>query len=401
MLRSILSITFLLNISILFSQELVYFNWDADPVFESVTGPNAIIKDGSKAHSISANYNGTNGLSPNEVGTNGNNVGIDLDLDASGAYFNKPGIHYEIAFRREEGEGHLISRANFSTNQYDFRLNMSGGNLNLLFRLKHASGSGFDEITASNIYSIPLNGEFHKYEFIYNNFTGIAKVLVDGDVKWNNTYSAGRELYWSTPTIRIGHIMDANGQDIAIFDEFRISEVTNPSALPVEWLDFTCTSNSNGNQLEWSTATEQNNHYFLLESSTSGSEFDIISEQIIGAGNDIYQNDYDYLDRTNDKITYYRVLQVDFDGKSEYSKTISCKNDYNSEQISIYPNPAKESVYIHSNDASEVFIYNNTGKLIEELHLSAETTKQINISNYAKGIYFIKTKESTQKLIVQ
>ena len=128
MIRIILNTIFLLNLNILFSQELVYFNWDANPVTESVTGPNAIIKNGSKAHSIPANYNGTNGFSPNEVGTSGGNVGIDLDLDASStSNFDRPGIHYEIAFRREEGEGHLISRANFSTNQYDFRLNMSGG----------------------------------------------------------------------------------------------------------------------------------------------------------------------------------------------------------------------------------------------------------------------------------
>jgi len=170
---------FLVFSPVLSTGQLSYFSWDANPVTNADVGPNATIKSGSPATSIAATYNGTNGLSANEVGTSGNSVGIDLDIDVSDGSFDVNGIDISISFQREENRGDFVTRGN------EFVMGMNGGSYYVEFSLKDGSG-GSTLVQSGNIFSIPNDNTFRRYRFTYNQNTGIAEASVDGTVVWTH-----------------------------------------------------------------------------------------------------------------------------------------------------------------------------------------------------------------------
>lgn len=104
------------------------------------------------------------------------------------------------------------------------------------------------------------------------------------------------------------------------------------SVLPIELVSFngikkTC----NQNVLSWSTATEHNNDHFDIERSLDAITFEKIKE-IKGNGNSSQMLKYDYIDlKPSTGINYYRLKQVDYNGKFEFSSIIgidnSCENN--------------------------------------------------------------------------
>ena len=74
-----------------------------------------------------------------------------------------------------------------------------------------------------------------------------------------------------------------------------------------------------GNLITWSTATEQASDYFAIFKSADGIEFEQIGEeQAMGDYND--KKDYRFLDAaTGNTKAFYRLLQVDIDGKQSYT----------------------------------------------------------------------------------
>jgi hypothetical protein len=89
------------------------------------------------------------------------------------------------------------------------------------------------------------------------------------------------------------------------------------TSLPVELMTFEGQKTDEGNVITWSTATEHNSSHFLLERSTTG-EFTEKSVIAINsaAGNSVEVLDYFFLDKDyQNTINYYRLTQVDNDGK--------------------------------------------------------------------------------------
>ena len=71
-----------------------------------------------------------------------------------------------------------------------------------------------------------------------------------------------------------------------------------------------------------------------------------------------------------------------------------------SDNISIYPNPAKDVVKVSavSGQPSVIRIFNCLGMLVEEIEITSEEI-EINISNYNPGIYFFNINGETVKVI--
>lgn len=99
------------------------------------------------------------------------------------------------------------------------------------------------------------------------------------------------------------------------------------SALPIELIEFNIIQEDCINQICWITLNEPNNDYFELEKSLDGINFKVINKI---KGNTNSTNLIKYLSYDKDiqeNITYYRLKQVDIDGKFTYSNVIS--QDYN------------------------------------------------------------------------
>ncbi|PHR49086.1 MAG: hypothetical protein COA32_03290 [Fluviicola sp.] len=99
--------------------------------------------------------------------------------------------------------------------------------------------------------------------------------------------------------------------------------------LPVDLVSFTGNKKNNLNQLYWTTASETNNDYFILEYSSDGETWNEI-EKISGAGSSNVENTYftTHRDFANG-INYYRLKQVDFDGAINTHNIISIDNSQN------------------------------------------------------------------------
>ena len=58
-------------------------------------------------------------------------------------------------------------------------------------------------------------------------------------------------------------------------------------------------------------------------------------------------------------------------------------NDYNSDEITIYPNPAQDILYIQTNNTFvEALLYDNLGRLI-----TSTNEHQLNLDNVTNGVY--------------
>jgi len=71
-----------------------------------------------------------------------------------------------------------------------------------------------------------------------------------------------------------------------------------------------------------------------------------------------------------------------------------------SSQLSVYPNPAKDCIYISNlkNDKVKVNIYGSDGKLIQQNEVSSES-EPIDLSNLSGGFYIIMVNNQAVKFI--
>ncbi|HKR03688.1 MAG TPA: hypothetical protein VJY62_03560 [Bacteroidia bacterium] len=108
-------------------------------------------------------------------------------------------------------------------------------------------------------------------------------------------------------------------------------------------------------QLEWITASEINNDYFLIEKSMDGMYFEQVA-RIKGAGNSTITSNYTFTDKhgSDSRILYYRLKQVDYNGNSDFSKIVPVT--FTGQKVELV------STYVdHHNQLIKIFIKNNAG----------------------------------------
>jgi hypothetical protein len=99
--------------------------------------------------------------------------------------------------------------------------------------------------------------------------------------------------------------------------------------LPVSLTSFEVIAVDNSNELSWTTASETNNDYFIVEYSTDGKNWKGI-QKVQGAGNSNSENTYLTTHRDfENEINYYRLKQVDYNGAINTHNIISIDNTKN------------------------------------------------------------------------
>lgn len=151
--------------------------------------------------------------------------------------------------------------------------------------------------------------------------------------------------------------------------------------------------------LNWSTSTETNNHGFEIERSYNGKDFETIGF-VKGAGNSNKLNNYQFVDENvNANLAYYRLKQIDFDGKFEYIETITLQSD--EMIIEVTPNPFAEEININAAQENENIIasvVDMNGTII--MNASSQGKLRIDTRNMAQGVYFVRVNNG-EKVIVK
>jgi hypothetical protein len=191
--------------------------------------------------------------------------------------------------------------------------------------------------------------------------------------------------------------------------------ITVTEYLPVELLEFsaTCTEN-NTVELNWSTASEHNAAYFLVEKSRDGQNW-IPVKTVQAVGNSTQISFYSIEDLVSSNVTnYYRLSQVDENGTVKKYDVISsnCEQD-NDFSLHIYPNPTNGEFSIQLNNSLSgnytIEVVSITGQLISRkcnTLSTSETTVIKSTELLPAGTYFVrllkdKSLMETTKLMVE
>jgi len=157
------------------------------------------------------------------------------------------------------------------------------------------------------------------------------------------------------------------------------------AVLPLDFITFTAQSTKTGTRLSWEIDNQVDNSHFEILKSDDLNEFQNIGRVDDEAG----QNNYQFLDRQlASQTTYYKIKQVDFDGRFSFSEIISVESD--AESLALYPNPVgqNENLTIDSQEGYQIF--NLQGVLMKS---GTGTTIKMDLK---KGVYFLKENNSSK-----
>jgi hypothetical protein len=204
------------------------------------------------------------------------------------------------------------------------------------------------------------------------------------------------------PSVTFGTNLTLTSQAIYIL-EIALLKYTIPSmqgALPVKWIDLELTECNGDISIDWSTASEANNSGFTIEKSLNGLDFNEIGFTK-GVGNSNSINRYHFVDnKISNKVQFYRLKQIDFDGKYEFSKMLIYYPKEYEETSVIWPNPFNEYIYINESIIGvETKLFDLNG-----IQISLSTTNENGITKFQTnelnpGIYFLINNKIIEKLI--
>lgn len=167
--------------------------------------------------------------------------------------------------------------------------------------------------------------------------------------------------------------------------------------LPVTLISFEGKSETNQIKLTWKTASETNNKGFEIERSADARMFEKIG--FVDGSGDTKEDQFYHFTDLNPLVTgYYRLKQLDYDGKFEYSKVIAVKASTGI--IKMYPNPVQTELTVEGAAENElVSVFTPTGSLvIAGTKLSAG---KLDVKGLKEGIYTIKIGDVAKKLLIK
>ncbi|WP_153797660.1 S8 family serine peptidase [Foetidibacter luteolus] len=159
--------------------------------------------------------------------------------------------------------------------------------------------------------------------------------------------------------------------------------------LPVKWLSFTASLKGKEVELVWIVANEVNCDYYGIEHSTDGITFSELATLPAQSGlalNKTYR--WPHVNPANGNH-YYRIKQVDKDGRFSHSKTEQVGIS-NGAWYSVTPNPAGNHVLITAGELiREIYCYDLQGRLVKTARPKA-LQHRLALSGLPAAVYNLK-----------
>jgi uncharacterized repeat protein (TIGR01451 family) len=190
--------------------------------------------------------------------------------------------------------------------------------------------------------------------------------------------------------------------------------IINPEAgpLPVTLESFSASLLPNNQaKIDWSTSMEINCSSFIIQRSYDGNIFsDVLT--VSGSGTTNLFHSYSATDNIysfTGSVVYYRLKQIDIDGKANYSKIISIKIKSFSQSLKVSPNPFTDylnvmvqwnqsetaSAKIFSADSKEVF------SKIFQMNKGSNYLRLDGLSSLPSGTYILQLLSSSNNKMIQ
>ena len=171
--------------------------------------------------------------------------------------------------------------------------------------------------------------------------------------------------------------------------------------LPVNLSGFSATTEKGNVLLKWTTSSEVENSHFEIERSSELRPF-ATTGKVPGRGSSNSHATYTWRDILPDPgMNYYRLKQVDLDGRFHYSTTVPVKINY-ARDVAILQNPVKDMLIVQSRTTMQAIIYNTSGQPMMNLTLQPGRN-EIALPGLTNGIYYLKkgsTDTTPEKFVV-
>lgn len=167
--------------------------------------------------------------------------------------------------------------------------------------------------------------------------------------------------------------------------------------LPVVFDKYIIECNDKGALLIWNTVSEHNSSHFEVQRSTNGIDW-VTIDNVAAAGNSDIVRNYQYLDISAPGSSFYRLKQVDLDGRFIYTaiRRTNCKSKQT--EAVIYPIPAKDNITLvlksDNTVVAEFQITDVTGKLLQKVEKTVSQGNNnlvFNVGNLPSGQYLLKS----------
>lgn len=190
---------------------------------------------------------------------------------------------------------------------------------------------------------------------------------------------------------------------------------TIDSGLPIGLLSFKVTKDKNGQKralVVWTTSTEKDNAYFVIEHSLDAQNFESIGQVASKNGNSITPQSYEWTHKNPVwGSNYYRLRQVDTDGTSTVTKLQHVFFEQRWE-TKLYPNPTQKDATLEISGLPQgepvtIKFWNLQGKeLSNHIAQKNDTEWTIQTTGLSKGIYIVEVqignaRSEQKRLIVQ
>ena len=205
--------------------------------------------------------------------------------------------------------------------------------------------------------------------------TNVAGIEYDGiDTSAKQVMFTVKHSGVSSFIFRCGAINNLNSdQDRQTSLYFRDFIYPQGGPLAVTYLSFDAVANNNVVTLNWVTAQEINNSHFEVERSFDNNRFNTIAVVLDGLAvngtGKRYQTKDNSAELSNRTIVYYRLKQIDIDGKVSYSKVLPVRLQAKADVVmQVSPNPFAENLNVRftatENGVAQIRLINTNGQTL-------------------------------------
>jgi ELWxxDGT repeat protein len=267
-----------------------------------------------------------------------------------------------------------------------------------------SDGTASGTVMVKDVWSGGQSGTIGNFSRFINELIFTGNDGINGNKTWESNGTA------SGTSIATGLVDPGSGTMQELVDNYDAlyASITHPESgkelwgvnyaviLPVIWLDFKVRLENNDGILIWITDQEINTNEFIIEKSANGSNYTTVGS--VAAANTSGKHIYTFIDRNLifpvSGIIYYRLKQINKDGKYTYSAIISLPAGRNN--VAIYPNPGNDQLNLVFNgyqaQAVKWMITDVTGKTMQQESRqisSGSNTFSIDIQRLAAGVYYL------------
>ncbi len=186
----------------------------------------------------------------------------------------------------------------------------------------------------------------------------------------------------------------------------------NNVPIPVKFNGFTAIKKDNNGLLNWQVENESAlTDSYVVERSLNGRDFSPITSVASKFSGNTGANVYDYTDHNvkalRSDIIYYRIKQLDKDGKFAYTEIRSIRLDGKAFTASVYPNPVvltgTVNIDLVTDEKINIILTDAAGKEVQKALIEGRVGLNIyklNMSNLAAGAYQLKVTAGNDSKVI-